>query len=73
MKSALVMLSGGADSATALFHTAQNFKTSAVFFDYGQASADFELTSARQVSRVAGVPLEAVVGRSRYAEWIQSR
>ena len=60
MKSALVMLSGGTDSATALFHTAKSFKTSAVFFDYGQVSADFELTSARQLCRTADVPLDVV-------------
>ncbi|WP_313338303.1 7-cyano-7-deazaguanine synthase [Stutzerimonas nitrititolerans] len=60
MKSALVMLSGGSDSATALFQTAKSHKASAVFFDYGQASADFELTSARRLCRAADVPLEVV-------------
>ncbi|SDK89418.1 7-cyano-7-deazaguanine synthase [Pseudomonas indica] len=60
MKKALVMLSGGADSATALFLTAKSFQTSAVFFDIGQLSADYELTSARQVCRTIGVPLEVV-------------
>ena len=60
MKSALVMLSGGMDSATALTLAAKTHKTTAVFFDYGQAAADFELTAARQVCRQIGVPLEVV-------------
>ncbi|GAB3645007.1 7-cyano-7-deazaguanine synthase [Ramlibacter alkalitolerans] len=60
MKSALVMVSGGCDSATALFVTAKSFKPRAVFFDIGQMSADFELTAARQVCRAADVPLEVV-------------
>lgn len=60
MQSALVMISGGIDSAAALYVTAKELKTRAVFFDYGQAAADFELTAARQICRAADVPLEVV-------------
>lgn len=60
MKKALVMLSGGADSSTALAGAVQKFKTHAIFFDYGQRSADFELTAARQIARKFDVPLELV-------------
>ncbi|AVD85928.1 7-cyano-7-deazaguanine synthase [Pseudomonas sp. SWI44] len=60
MKKALVMLSGGADSATALASAVQSFKTYAIFFDYGQRSADFELAAARQIAREFDVSLETV-------------
>ncbi len=60
MKKALVMLSGGADSATALADAVKKYSTTAIFFDYGQKSADSELTAARQISRSYGVALECV-------------
>lgn len=60
MKKALVMLSGGADSATALADAVTKYSTTAVFFDYGQKSADAELTAARQITRNYGVALEVV-------------
>jgi 7-cyano-7-deazaguanine synthase len=40
--------------------TSRREKVSALFFDFGQASADYELTSARQICRQFDVPLEAV-------------
>lgn len=60
MKKALVMLSGGADSATALADAVKKYSTTAIFFDYGQKSADLELTAARQIARNYGVALECV-------------
>ena len=60
MKKALVMLSGGMDSATALVEATKAYRVSAIFFDYGQRSADLDLTAARQIARHFGVPLEVV-------------
>lgn len=58
MKKALVMLSGGTDSATAVAYSVKKFNTSAIFFDYGQRAADYELGAARSIARHFNIPLE---------------
>jgi 7-cyano-7-deazaguanine synthase len=58
---AVVLLSGGLDSATALFWAAREKKWScrALAFDYGQRHRR-ELRSAAAVARAAGVPIQTV-------------
>ncbi|HUE14964.1 MAG TPA: 7-cyano-7-deazaguanine synthase, partial [Planctomycetaceae bacterium] len=54
-KRAVVLVSGGLDSATALAVARRDgFETFALSFDYGQRHA-FELEAARRVSRAAHV------------------
>jgi 7-cyano-7-deazaguanine synthase len=54
-KQAVVLLSGGLDSATALAVAKRDgFEPFAISFDYGQRHA-FELQAARRVARAAGV------------------
>lgn len=67
MKRALVLLSGGMDSAVCLYeavgeHGADSVE--ALFFDWGQVSVDEERAAARALCARAGVgpPLELVVG-----------
>lgn len=58
---ALVVLSGGADSATCLFWAKQKFKeVHSISFDYGQRHV-IELQSARKVSSMAGAYSHEVV------------
>lgn len=57
---AVVLLSGGLDSTTALFWAKrQGYRVTALTVDYGQRHLK-ELRSARQVARLAGVPLREV-------------
>jgi 7-cyano-7-deazaguanine synthase len=60
-KPAVVLLSGGLDSATALaIAQAQGFAVHAMSFDYGQRHA-FELECARRIAARAGVVAHTVV------------
>ena len=57
---AIVLLSGGLDSATTLyFAKAAGFNVSALIFDYGQRHRR-EIAAARAVARTSGVPFEVV-------------
>lgn len=58
---AIVLLSGGLDSATALYWAvkAKRWRCRALVFDYGQRHAR-EMRSARAVARLAGCPLQVV-------------
>jgi 7-cyano-7-deazaguanine synthase len=60
-KAAVVLLSGGLDSATVLaIAQAQGFAVHAMSFDYGQRHA-FELECARRIAARAGVAAHSVV------------
>ncbi len=55
MTSALVLLSGGQDSATCLFWSLKKFdKVEAVTFDYGQRHS-IELKASKSIANIAGV------------------
>jgi 7-cyano-7-deazaguanine synthase len=59
-KRAVVLLSGGLDSATALYYAQRNgFDPHCLVFDYGQRHKR-EITAARQLSRSLKAPLEIV-------------
>lgn len=61
MKHAVVLLSGGLDSATTLgIATAQGYETFALSFDYGQRHL-WELEAARRVARSLGVREHRVI------------
>lgn len=60
MKNAKLMLSGGMDSATTLFDLVGKYNLSAIFFDYGQRTMDYELTCARFLCRSVDVSLEVI-------------
>jgi 7-cyano-7-deazaguanine synthase len=60
MKSAIVLLSGGLDSATTLFYALnQRYQVHALIFDYGQRH-DKEIKCAVAVARAARCPYEVV-------------
>jgi len=60
MKKAVVLLSGGLDSAVTLFHAIDGgYKCFALTFDYGQKNSA-ELKRARTIARKARVPIEIV-------------
>jgi 7-cyano-7-deazaguanine synthase len=61
---AVALLSGGLDSATALYWAmkVKGWRCHALAFDYGQRHRR-ELSAARAVARAAGVPLEIVTFR----------
>jgi len=60
MTTALVILSGGQDSTTALFWAKKQFGyVEAITFDYGQRHRT-ELESAKKVAEIAGVPHKLV-------------
>lgn len=55
-KRATVLMSGGIDSAAcAAFLTAQGFRISALFVDYGQAALKEELAAVRALSSMLGI------------------
>jgi len=57
---AIVLLSGGMDSATALYWTRlKGYDTVALLFDYGQRHLK-ELQAARALARTTGTPFESV-------------
>src|SRR5581483_5090564 len=57
MRKAVVVLSGGQDSTTCLFHAKQHYdEVHCITFDYGQRHAR-ELQAARAVAQLAGVSL----------------
>lgn len=58
--SAVVMLSGGLDSAVALAQAKKQYDLKAITFDFGQRHADFEISSSRQIARAFGVPHEVI-------------
>ncbi|MBF0594940.1 MAG: 7-cyano-7-deazaguanine synthase QueC, partial [Candidatus Omnitrophica bacterium] len=59
-KKAIVLLSGGLDSATTLYYAkAKGYDVRALVFDYGQRHKK-EILAARAVAKAAGVPLETV-------------
>jgi 7-cyano-7-deazaguanine synthase len=60
MKKAIVLLSGGLDSATTLYYAlAKGYDVRALVFDYGQRHRK-EILAARAVARAASVPVEVV-------------
>ncbi len=60
MKKAIVLLSGGLDSATTLFFArAKGYKVHALIFDYGQRHRK-EVHAARRLARAAGCDLKVV-------------
>ena len=60
MRKAIVLLSGGLDSATTLYYALdRGFDVRALIFDYGQRHRR-EIQSARAVARAAGVPFVVV-------------
>lgn len=60
MKKAIVLLSGGIDSATTLyFAKAAGYKCSCLIFDYGQRNKR-EIESARKIARAAGCDFRVV-------------
>jgi len=60
MKKAIVLLSGGLDSATTLYYALdQGWDVRALSFDYGQRHRR-EIRAARAVAHAAGVPLQVV-------------
>lgn len=61
MTRAVVLLSGGLDSATALWWArfVKNWRCRALAFDYGQRHKK-ELNRARALARVAGIPLDVI-------------
>ena len=59
-KKAIVLLSGGLDSATTLYYAkAKGYAVHALVFDYGQRHRR-EIAAARAVARAAKVPVEVV-------------
>lgn len=60
MSTCLVVMSGGQDSTTCLFLALRKYtRVQAVCFNYGQRHS-LELTSARSICSLAGVPLQEV-------------
>src|SRR5512142_972223 len=60
MHKAIVLLSGGLDSATTLYYAlARGYSVRALVFDYGQRHRR-EIRAAKAVARSAGVPCVAV-------------
>ncbi len=60
MKKAIVLLSGGLDSATTLYHALdRGYDARALIFDYGQRHRR-EIRAAKAVARAAGVPFVVV-------------
>ena len=60
MKKAVVLLSGGLDSATTLYYAkAKGFAPQCLIFDYGQRHGK-EISSARRLARRAGCPAQVV-------------
>jgi 7-cyano-7-deazaguanine synthase len=60
MKKAIVLLSGGLDSATTLYYAiSRGYDVRALIFDYGQRHRR-EIHAAKAVARAAGVPFEVV-------------
>jgi 7-cyano-7-deazaguanine synthase len=63
MKKAVVLLSGGLDSATTLYYAkAKGFAPQCLTFDYGQRHGK-EIVSARRLARRAGCPSQVVTIR----------
>ena len=59
-KSAVVLLSGGLDSSTVLYHAlSKGYRCRALVFDYGQRHRR-ELGSARRIAAACGVPCRTV-------------
>jgi 7-cyano-7-deazaguanine synthase len=59
-KKAIVLLSGGLDSATVLYHArAKGYSCHCLAFDYGQRHKR-ELNAARRLARAAGCPCQVV-------------
>lgn len=57
----LVLLSGGVDSTSLVqYHLSNGEKTTAIFFDYGQASCEREYQSARAISEHYNIELKHV-------------
>ncbi|MBF0331806.1 MAG: 7-cyano-7-deazaguanine synthase QueC [Candidatus Omnitrophica bacterium] len=60
MKRAIVLLSGGLDSATTLYHAmARGYAAHALIFDYGQRHRK-EILAAQRIARSAKVPFHVV-------------
>ncbi len=60
MKSAIILLSGGLDSATTLYYAkGKGYKVYALIFDYGQRHRK-EITCAKKIARLNGGPYHVV-------------
>lgn len=60
MTKAVVLLSGGLDSATVLYHAqAKNFETHCLIFDYGQRHRK-EILAAKKIAKLSGSSFELV-------------
>ncbi len=60
-KKAVILLSGGLDSATcALFYSQRSFNVAAVFVDYGQLAAERERVAASRAAAYLSIPLKVI-------------
>ncbi|MGC6590545.1 7-cyano-7-deazaguanine synthase [Paenibacillus sp. Dod16] len=59
-KKAIVMVSGGPDSSTLLYHLKTEFELVPVYFDYGQNASDYEIVAARKISEELNLHLEII-------------
>ncbi len=59
MKKAIVLVSGGVDSAVTLYIAKKDYQTHALIFDYGQ-KAFKEIECAKRIASSAGVPFQVL-------------
>lgn len=59
-KKAIVMVSGGPDSSTLLYHLKDDYQLVPIYFDYGQNASDLEIVAARKITEELNVNLEII-------------